>query len=174
MLSLQTAGQRFHLQRYRFIAATTTTPSSTIAPPASSISLKPSFSSSAWSSSTEGWLDTGRRWVPLAQQRARDCWETERLVCPDHVWADDAIVSCQRLLRHITKQLSSLPPQQQLSSPGPFILFALIQHDLPIRLDQFHEAVESNAVVLKKLYRVKCEYRAPLAKRGTRQQINYW
>ena len=96
-----------------------------------------SFSSSAWL--YQGWLDNSRRWVPLAQLRARDCWETERLVCPDHVCADDAIVSCQRLLRHITKQLSSLPPQQQLSSssssswdPGLSILFALIQQDLPI------------------------------------------
>ena len=40
-------------------------------------------------------------------------------------------------------------------------MFALIQQDLPIRLHQFHEAVESNAVVLKRLYLVKCEYRAP-------------
>ena len=98
----QTAGLRFDLQRYRFItsttAAATTAPSSTIAPPTPSVSLRSHFSSSAWSSSTEGWLDTGRRWVLLAQQRARNCWETERLVCLDHVWADDAIVSCQRLL----------------------------------------------------------------------------
>mmetsp|Transcript_11709 Transcript_11709/g.24157 ORF Transcript_11709/g.24157 Transcript_11709/m.24157 type:complete len:383 (+) Transcript_11709:276-1424(+) len=41
------------------------------------------------------------------------------------------------------------------------ILVQLVQHDLPLRLFQFRSAMESDAVVTKRLYLVKCEYRAP-------------
>lgn len=40
-------------------------------------------------------------------------------------------------------------------------LIQLIQHDLPLRLYQFRSAMEAEAVVTKRLYLVKCEYRAP-------------
>jgi hypothetical protein len=40
-------------------------------------------------------------------------------------------------------------------------LQTLIQQDLPLRLHQFRVATEANAVVLKRLYLVKSEYRAP-------------
>ena len=41
------------------------------------------------------------------------------------------------------------------------ILVHLVQHDLPLRLYQFRSAMEADAVVTKRLYLVKCEYRAP-------------
>jgi len=41
------------------------------------------------------------------------------------------------------------------------ILVNLVQHDLPLRLYQFRSAMEAEAVVTKRLYLVKCEYRAP-------------
>ncbi len=41
------------------------------------------------------------------------------------------------------------------------ILVQLVQHDLPLRLYQFRSAMEADAVVTKRLYLVKCEYRAP-------------
>ena len=41
------------------------------------------------------------------------------------------------------------------------VLVKLIQHDLPLRLYQFKAAMEEEAVVTKRLYLVKCEYRAP-------------
>mmetsp|Transcript_47954 Transcript_47954/g.53684 ORF Transcript_47954/g.53684 Transcript_47954/m.53684 type:complete len:716 (+) Transcript_47954:151-2298(+) len=41
------------------------------------------------------------------------------------------------------------------------ILVKLVQHDLPLRLYQFKAAMEAEAVVTKRLYLVKCEYRAP-------------
>lgn len=41
------------------------------------------------------------------------------------------------------------------------ILVQLVQHDLPLRLYQFRSAMEAEAVVTKRLYLVKCEYRAP-------------
>ena len=41
------------------------------------------------------------------------------------------------------------------------ILVQLVQNDLPLRLYQFRSAMESEAVVTKRLYLVKCEYRAP-------------
>lgn len=41
------------------------------------------------------------------------------------------------------------------------LLVQLIEDDLPIRLYQFRQAMEAEAVVTKRLYLVKCEYRAP-------------
>ena len=41
------------------------------------------------------------------------------------------------------------------------ILVQLVQNDLPLRLYQFRSAMEAEAVVTKRLYLVKCEYRAP-------------
>jgi len=40
-------------------------------------------------------------------------------------------------------------------------LVKLVQNDLPLRLYQFRSAMEAEAVVTKRLYLVKCEYRAP-------------
>ena len=41
------------------------------------------------------------------------------------------------------------------------ILVQLIQDDVPVRLYQFRQAMEAEAVVTKRLYLVKCEYRVP-------------
>jgi hypothetical protein len=43
-----------------------------------------------------------------------------------------------------------------------FLVMELLASTIPARLNQFRAATESNAVVLKRLYLVKCEYRAPL------------
>ena len=124
-----------------------------------------SFSSATLSGQVaieESLADTGRR-APKAQ-RAKDCWETARLICPDHVWADDVFLTGQRLIRHLTKQLPGNMDQLRLSFEAErqvTLLVSLIQHDLPMRLHQFRTATESNAVVLKRLYLVKSEYRAP-------------
>jgi hypothetical protein len=150
--------------------------------------------------------DTGRR-TPTIQRR-RDCWESPRLFCPDHVWADDAYAACQRWIRNLAKHSFLLkentdslvvPLSSTISSSGnnnaqhkgsdhdkninnsninnnqkkslhlswsserqASLLVQLIQDDLPIRLYHFRQAMEAEAVVTKRLYLVKCEYRAPL------------
>jgi len=43
-----------------------------------------------------------------------------------------------------------------------FLVMELLASSIPARLNQFRAATESNAVVSKRLYLVKCEYRAPL------------
>lgn len=43
-----------------------------------------------------------------------------------------------------------------------YLVSNLLSTSIPSRLNQFRAAVESNAVVSKRLYLVKCEYRAPL------------
>jgi hypothetical protein len=125
--------------------------------------------------------DTGRR-SPI--QRRRDCWESPRLFCPDHVWADDAYSSCQRWIRNLTKHSYIVKEKDTLAAPlatsgsmsaasstnirlgydteqQAAVLVHLIQDDLPIRLFHFRQAMEAEAVVTKRLYLVKCEYRAP-------------
>ena len=112
--------------------------------------------------------DTGRRWYPVPE-RPKDCWETRRLICPDHVWAKECLVGCQRLLQNLTKQQKTVTPTTTVTH-GPVaiasnellkVLFMLLQDDLPTRVHQFRAAVDTNAVVLKRMYLVKCEYRAP-------------
>lgn len=128
---------------------------------ASSANLSDAYEASFSSTTLSGQIeisesldDTGRR--TAKHQRARDCWETARLICPDHVWADDAFLTGQRLIRHLTKQLPSGSTDHVTS-----VLQSLVQNDLPMRLHQFRIASEANAVVLKRLYLVKSEYRAP-------------
>mmetsp|Transcript_32493 Transcript_32493/g.48111 ORF Transcript_32493/g.48111 Transcript_32493/m.48111 type:complete len:557 (+) Transcript_32493:157-1827(+) len=120
-----------------------------------------SFSSATLSgqiSIIESVSDTGRR-MPNPQRR-RDCWETARLICPDHVWADDAFLTGQRLIRVLTKYLPDDSYLTEEKRPVK-ILVDLVRQDLKMRLHQFRVATESNAVVLKRLYLVKCEFRAP-------------
>lgn len=118
-------------------------------------------------------------------QRRKDCWESPRLFCPDHVWADDSYSACQRWIRSLAKHpfvakeadaLSPLattggkedgsgPSSKQLLSGASdrqaSLLIQLIQDDLPMRLYHFRQAMEADAVVTKRLYLVKSEYRAP-------------
>jgi hypothetical protein len=155
--------------------------------------------------------ETGRR---QSIQLRRDCWESPRLYCPDHVWADDVYTSCQRWIRNLDKHplvmknsvdaITTLTSSTMSgssggkntrggggggggggsSSGGPTsamntfihhgdsclgsetvrqagLLVQLIEDDLPLRLYQFRQAMEAEAVVTKRLYLVKCEYRAP-------------
>ena len=128
-----------------------------------------------------GSKDTGRR-VPT--QSRKDCWESPRLMCCDFVWADDVFQACQRSLRSLGKHpflvvmsggsadaaldsivvsstassTSSLPP---LCDRSASLLVQLLQEDIPTRLWQFKKAMEAESVVTKRLYLVKCEYRAP-------------
>ncbi|CAB9530123.1 expressed unknown protein [Seminavis robusta] len=123
--------------------------------------------------------ETGRRFI--SEQRPKDCWETSRLICPDYVWADDSYTSCQRLMRHLTRhafyndnnnhhdvaqQLLYGTPKQRvrlsaLAEQYVAILLRVVQDSLPCRMAQFKAAAEADSVVSKRLYLVKCEYRAP-------------
>ena len=117
--------------------------------------------------------DTGRR-APLAQN-GKDCWESSRLFCPDYVWADDAAQHCQRLLRQLLKNpffVESLEKNVGLDTASrqvenatadreASVLLLVVQADLPARLVQFRASIEADSVVSKRLYLVKCEYRAP-------------
>jgi hypothetical protein len=121
-----------------------------------------------------GSADTGRR-IPI--QSRRDCWESPRLMCCDYVWADDVFQACQRSLRSLGKhpfvigndtaidsivvpssRSASLPPMCDRSAS---LLLQLIQDDIPTRVWQFKKAIDAESVVTKRLYLVKCEYRAP-------------
>jgi hypothetical protein len=115
-------------------------------------------------------------------QRRKDCWESPRLICPDHVWADDSFTACQRwirkLVKHpfVVKEADALAPlgtdHSNTSSAGKYtlsgpserqasLLVQLVQEDLPLRLYHFNQAMQADAVVTKRLYLVKSEYRAP-------------
>jgi hypothetical protein len=127
----------------------------------------------------EGREETGRR-TPV--QNRRDCWESPRLLCPDYVWADESFTTCQRLIRSLCKHpfpqgdVDSLVPSvvspsstagAASSAMGPScernagLLLQLVQDDLAMRLYQFRCAMDAESVVTKRLYLVKCEYRAP-------------
>eukprot|EP00536_Pseudo-nitzschia_multiseries_P012652 jgi/Psemu1/209371/e_gw1.497.49.1 len=133
--------------------------------------------------------ETGRR--GQLRQRRKDCWESPRLFCPDFVWADGVYLACRKWIRSLDKHplvkisQESSPQTTSTSSGGGgggrkrsaryegddptyeemetqiMVLVQLVQNDLPLRLYQFRSAMESEAVVTKRLYLVKCEYRAP-------------
>ncbi|GKY97546.1 hypothetical protein MPSEU_000712800 [Mayamaea pseudoterrestris] len=121
-------------------------------------------------------LDTARR-RPI-QQRPRDCWESPRLHLPDFVWAEDHVLNnSHRLLRNLLKHpfcveltdgnlslsvddLSRVHLAASIERQAS-VLVQLVQYDVPSRLLQFRTAIEADSVVLKRLYLVKCEYRAP-------------
>ena len=125
--------------------------------------------------------ETGRRFP--SEQRPCDCWESSRLFCPDYVWADEVFLTCQRLVRNLNKHpfysddtrhamaVTSLLVNSNSATQRPTlsptcerylsILLQLVKEDIPVRLHQFRAAVEADSVVSKRLYLVKCEYRAP-------------
>lgn len=115
------------------------------------------------------------------QPRRRDCWESQRLYCPDYVWADDVISFCQRLMRNLVRHRfvnvhcsegsgnngagagnsdSSVRLPSTVSDAVNTVLL-LLRHDLPTKLYQFRVAAEADGIVIKRLYLVKYEYRAP-------------
>ena len=114
-------------------------------------------------------------------QRRKECWESPRLICPDYVWADDSYVACQRWIRNlgkhpfVIKETEAFTPLgKDDSNPASHkytlsaaserqasLLIQLVQEDLPMRLYHFNQAMHADAVVTKRLYLVKSEYRAP-------------
>lgn len=124
-----------------------------------------------WKAFYESTHDTGRR-IPLPQ-RSRDLWETSRLHCVDYMWGDELLQSSQRILRHLVKHplVSEVNHHHTVSPTLAFfsedgleeimMLIQLVQVDLPARLLQFRAAYDAESVVLKRLYLIKCEMRAP-------------
>ena len=120
-----------------------------------------------------------RRWQQEQQQlRGKDCWESPRLFCPDYLWADDAAQLCQRLIRQLLKHPFVIERLEQNNSstvddgqnmlPSPrteqeaSLLMYIVTVDLPARCVQFRQSIEADSVVIKRLYLIKMEYRAPL------------
>ena len=115
----------------------------------------------------------------MHQPRRRDCWESQRLYCPDYVWADDVISFCHRLMRNLVRHRfvhvhcgedsgsagsgSGDSPVRLPSSVSDAVntVLLLLRHDLPAKLYKFRVAAEADGVLIKRLYLVKCEYRAP-------------
>lgn len=108
------------------------------------------------------------------QPRRRDCWESQRLYCPDYCWADGVISFIHRLMRNLVRHRfvnvhcgeSSGNGDSQIRLPSSVadavnVVLLLLRHDLPAKLYQFRVAAEADGVVIKRLYLVKCEYRAP-------------
>jgi hypothetical protein len=139
------------------------------------LSSDPAYESNAVGSTAviESARDTGRR-API-QQRGKDCWESERLFCPDYVHSDDAAQHCQRLLRLLLKnpfvtgslENSAVEDPNQNRIPNKkaeqeaSVLLLVVTADLPARLVQFRASIEADSVVSKRLYLIKSEYRAP-------------
>jgi len=99
-------------------------------------------------------------------QRRTDFWESPRLFCPDYIWAEDVLNYCQRLLRALGKHrfLSvvvdrpiGLASLQNITDA----IMDLMTKTLPARLVHFRIAMEADSILTKRLYLVKCEYRAP-------------
>jgi hypothetical protein len=122
----------------------------------------------------ESSFDTKRR--SSMNLYGKDCWESNTLFCPDYVWGDDAALHCQRFLRQLLKHpffveraertsgLAIDPNRQVLNAEAEreaSVLLLVLQADIPARLVQFRTSIEADAAVIKRLYLVKCEYRAP-------------
>lgn len=130
------------------------------------------------SSQDNSWEEVALR-LSSAQQhqlRKRDCWESTKLYCPDYVWADEAQSQCQRLVRSMLKHdavnaMTAVLDQHVLPEclgnarenmmRAYKNVMTLLRIDLPLRLHQFRQGIESDIIVSKRLYLVKNEYRAP-------------
>ena len=154
---------------------------------ASSVSSKQQSSATEsmdewWKALNDSKYDTGRR-IPLPQ-RPRDLWETPRLLCVDFCWAEEVLQEAQRILKHLVKhpfvsevnhhqaQANAHLQTRDVESPTLssfsattqdeiMVLLQLIQVDLPVRLLQFRAAMENESPVLKRLYTLKRQFRAP-------------
>jgi hypothetical protein len=130
------------------------------------------------SSQDNAWEEVALRLSSSQQHelRKKDCWESTKLYCPDYVWADEAMSQCQRLVRTMTKHdtvqaMTAVLDQHVLpecvgkSREHMMSIYenimTLLQNNLPLRLHQFHQGIESDIVVSKRLYLVKTEYRGP-------------
>jgi len=129
-------------------------------------------------SQDNAWEEVALRLSSVQQHelRKKDCWESTKLFCPDYVWADEAMSQCQRLVRTMTKHdtvqtMTAVLDQHVLpeclgNSRERMMciyenLMTLLRNNLPLRLHQFHQGIESDIVVSKRLYLIKTEYRAP-------------
>jgi hypothetical protein len=110
--------------------------------------------------------------------RKGDCWESSKLYCPDYVWGHETILQCQRLVRSMVKH-DAVPCMALVPVLDKHVLpecagdarevimhvfesiMVLLKYDVPLRLQQFRKGIESDALVSKRLYLVKNEYRAP-------------
>ena len=126
--------------------------------------------------------EVGMRLSPRHQHNLRksECWESNKLFCIDYVWGDEAMLQCQRLLRAMIKHdavdlmtavLANSDDDTNddagTSSCAQTMMdrfqnvMILLRKDLPMRLQQFRNGIESDIVVSKRLYLIKNEYRAP-------------
>lgn len=124
------------------------------------------------SAGTSATQQDGRKRHP-AHQRRRDCWESPRLYCPDYIWAEHIYNQCQKQLRQLNKlqgrSSSSKNQQQYIGSKKNYEqierdwqrLTNIVQVEIPNGLAKFRAAFQADATVLKRLYLIKCEYRAP-------------
>jgi hypothetical protein len=70
---------------------------------ATSVADDPSSSAGLATASVQNlFRDTGRRHLPRSQ-RARDCWESPRLHCPDYIWADEVFQQGIRVLNKLNR-----------------------------------------------------------------------
>lgn len=132
------------------------------------------------SSMDDTFSEVGMRLRPEHQHQwlKRDCWESKQLHCVDYVWGDNAVLQCQRLVRAMIKYdaveslmtMALMIHQNYKSKSNVEVklltkrfenMMILLRHDLPMRLQQFRQGIESDIVVSKRLYLIKNEYRAP-------------
>lgn len=119
--------------------------------------------------------------APSQLKRRRDCYETTRLICPDYVWADYVILYTKHALKAMQKHPAlamtsgsndaynvASTVRFDLSAVGHYsyqeqidALYTLIKKDLPAHFSAFRAATGANTCTSKRLYLVKCEYRAP-------------
>jgi hypothetical protein len=138
------------------------------------------FSNAIRQSSKRSWEEVAVRLTAHQQHDIRkgDCWESSKLYCPDYVWGHEAIQQCQRLVRSMVKHdavlcMALVPvldkhvlPECEGDTREVIMnlfesIMVLLKHDVPLRLQQFRKGVESDALISKRIYLVKNEYRAP-------------
>eukprot|EP00557_Chaetoceros_sp_GSL56_P001009 CAMPEP_0176503152 /NCGR_PEP_ID=MMETSP0200_2-20121128/15207_1 /TAXON_ID=947934 /ORGANISM="Chaetoceros sp., Strain GSL56" /LENGTH=658 /DNA_ID=CAMNT_0017902417 /DNA_START=56 /DNA_END=2032 /DNA_ORIENTATION=- len=146
----------------------------------SSSQIPVDFSKVIPQSSKRSWEEVALRLTAHQQHDIRkgDCWESTKLYCPDYVWGHESILQCQRLVRSMVKHdavlcMTLVPVLDKHVLPecagntrevimNVFEnIMVLLKHDVPLRLQQFRKGIESDALISKRLYLVKNEYRAP-------------
>ncbi|KAL7546857.1 hypothetical protein ACHAWF_010182 [Thalassiosira exigua] len=79
----------------------------------------------------------------------------------DHDDDDDEDVRVARAPTHASRDPHPFPSLEAIHALR-YLLSEVLPRDVPSALNRFRAAAEANAVVTKRLYLVKCEYRAPL------------
>jgi hypothetical protein len=112
--------------------------------------------------------------VSLNLNTRRDAWESPYIICPDCMWASQAVFTCSRAAKIMAKHhfITSVLGNNAAGGgmhyrkkPAYFRkaehLANLIQRSLPDCIEIFKVGSESNLIVSRRLYLVKCEYRGP-------------